>query len=502
MTDSQTTIGTFSKILQYAFWTLLLVVFPLTLDPISILEGGGSRDRAVLIPKALMLTLTWFTGLIAVVLSYPKTRLLPNYKTLRGIPVSLYFLLLALVAILVSALTSPYASTAVNLIGSRERLDGALVQITWYSLAFIGAALTLRPMVRYSHLIGLIAVGSSLVALWTLLQGYGIEPLVLFGADWRSQNAAPIGPLANSGYVGGYVATLLLVMLAWIMQSERFRPLWALPIVLSAAAIVMSENRAGALAVLILWPILAITYAVQYRRWMRIILLSALLLGGGVVVWASHHERKSLQPAQLTLALQGEDNDTNIRLVFWSIAAKMLRDTPWLGFGPQGFEQGLWQYASEPQKRMLVEGDLPENAYNIVFTETPIVFYNIPERDERQVFRAFSDKAHNYLLDFGLNAGLIGLAAFMLAYLSALWSMFRARTPLSQALAFGLLGYGVFGMTWFASLAVDPVMSGLLGAGIGAAWAERDAKTTASGSGASAEEASDSPPRSEPEAAA
>lgn len=452
--------------MQYGFWFLLFIVFPLVLNPQAIFAGDASRDQALLIPKATALALIWFVGLFAALLSYPNARLLPRLEDIKRIPNSFYFLAFTLLMILVSSLSTPYAALPINLIGTEERFDGALVQILWYSLAFLGAALMTRTRVPTHHLMILIAVSNSLVAVWVLLQGYGIEPLVIVGGSLRNQNVYPVGPIGNSGLVGGYLATLLLVLLGWLYQRSHAW-IWYLPLALSSAALIMSENRAGVLAVIVVWVGLAIYGRTQWRR---MLVLSGVVIVAGIVVVITHPQPRALQFTQTVQAVRGTDQDTNSRLLLWSLATDMLPATLWIGLGPQGFEEGLWAYTDDTQQQRLIEGELPENAVDIRFTGTNIILYRLPNDDQQYGLRMRNDKAHNYLLDLGISAGLLAVIAFLIAYGLAIWHMFHANTPFTHALAAGMLGYGIFGMTWFASLAVDPVVCGLLGAGIGASF--------------------------------
>lgn len=76
-------------------------------------------------------------------------------------------------------------------------------------------------------------------------------------------------------------------------------------------------------------------------------------------------------------------------------------------------------------------------------------------------------RVHNYLLDIAFASGVpvaLLFLGFVAASLRALW---RERTPLALATALALLTYLLYGMAWFATPNVDPLVWGLLGLGLG-----------------------------------
>ena len=75
---------------------------------------------------------------------------------------------------------------------------------------------------------------------------------------------------------------------------------------------------------------------------------------------------------------------------------------------------------------------------------------------------------HNYFLDIAFASGLPALLLFYGLFCSpALKLLYEARTPLALATLLALSTYLLYGMFWFATQNVDPLIWALVGLGIG-----------------------------------
>ena len=115
---------------------------------------------------------------------------------------------------------------------------------------------------------------------------------------------------------------------------------------------------------------------------------------------------------------------------------------------------------------------LPPEAENIILTRNAYVIYELPGQG-RQATTVTVDKAHNYLLDLVVVSGWIAGSLFMLAVVAGLILLIRSKNVLARAVALSTIVYLLFGLTWFATLQVDPIVWTLFGIGIGSTWRDR-----------------------------
>lgn len=78
------------------------------------------------------------------------------------------------------------------------------------------------------------------------------------------------------------------------------------------------------------------------------------------------------------------------------------------------------------------------------------------------------DKAHNYMVDLGLTAGIPSVALFLVFLVAGQVALWRSGSPLKEGVAVGWISFMVFGLAWFGTISLDPVIWVLVGAGLGA----------------------------------
>lgn len=462
----------FVNALHATFWLLMFVVFPLAVNPYAFYSPA---EAYVLLPKAFVLTATCILGIVTLILTYPNASFVSFFQGLRQQPLTVQAWLAFCVFLLLDAFLVP-RDLALNLIGSGRRVDGFLVQAAWYALVPIAAGLVYARG-NSKQIRVLLLVGAVLSALWALAQSYGFEPAEQFFSEYIRTTFDPnpdniaYGPLALTGLTAAYLAVVSTVFLAYV---TRFRLLMGLGIGVLVTAVVATGNRTAP-AALALAGVFLLVYSLTRRHFRRV---RTLLLYGvvGLAVLGAWQMTRSAPLEQLertTNFVQGTDSSFRVRVIFWRAALRGLFDRPFTGYGPNGFSPVFWQHTTEEEQLYIVRTRLPEDATDIRFTGSPIVIYSLPEQEEA-IFTTFGiDKAHNYLLDLTIANGFLGTGLFATAVIAGLWLMFRATNRFSKAIALGSCVYLLFGITWFATLQVDPIVWGLFGVGIGDAWRER-----------------------------
>ena len=214
--------------------------------------------------------------------------------------------------------------------------------------------------------------------------------------------------------------------------------------------------------------VIYLIYKKQYRfaRSLSVYGVTALLAAGTLYV-----SQPSAVPLfnRLNTTLQGQDNSLNVRRVFWQASWQTVFDQPLRGSGLNGLNTTFWRELPVDVQLPTIRVKLPPEAENIILTRNAYVIYELPGQG-RQATTITVDKAHNYLLDLVIVSGWIAGSLFIIAVVSGLILLLRTEHLLARAVALSTLVYLLFGLTWFATLQVDPVMWTLFGIGIGSAW--------------------------------
>lgn len=471
MKQRTVSLDTPTKIAHDLFWLLLFVVFPLSLDPAAF-AVGLPYERSLLMPKAFVLAVSWTVGVLALLLSYRDR--IPSktfVRRLRDMPLALTAMLALVVFLLLDVWWVP-GSLAVNLIGS-FRVDGFLIQAIWYSLALIAAGLVYVRPENTRRAIVYLVIGALLSALWTLAQAYNVEPLALFYADAVNYEGA-IGPLGLTALSAAYLSVSLTVLIA---VQRRFDILVALIAGVLFTAVMATANRTAPAALLLALFALGVAYLLcrHYQRVGMLVLYSVIALASLGMLQIT--QSGGLQQLERTdKLLRGGDASFQVRLVFWQAGLRGMFDRPITGSGMNGFSEAFWRHLSREQQLSIVERRLPAEAKNITLTGGPVVFYRLPGSEEVSSLTFLIDRAHNYLIDMVVISGFPSAMLLLLAVGAGVVTMLKSEQREARAIALATCVYILFGLTWFATLQVDPIVWGLFGVGIGAAWAERTAE--------------------------
>jgi hypothetical protein len=454
--------------LSLAFWVLLFVIYPLVLDPVAFSFGAGG-ERAVLLPKAFVLGITWSVGLLALLANFQAASLKTLVTSLPRWPLALQAMLALVLFLLVDSWLAP-GDIAINMLGSQSRVDGFLLQAAWYGLCLIAAGLVVARADTRDYALHILHFGALLTALWTLAQFYGFEPVALISPTPYLQAYNPqsiaYGPMALTGLTAGYLAVTLVV---YVVLQKKLSGYGALHTSIVAAAIIATGNRTAPAAVIVVLGGWALSHMWHHNiaALRRLGFFSLFLIVSVVIVQTT----RSQVPEQLTRTqtlIQGEDTSWQLRLILWQSAALGVFDQPVTGLGTRGFGHVLWRYLTPEQRDSVASMKLPAEAIDVRYMGGSFFRYQMPEQEGIIMNSVIIDKAHNYALDFIISNGWLATLLFATALVSGMMLLSSAGLD-AQAIALGISVYLLFGLTWFATLQVDPIVWGLFGVGIGSA---------------------------------
>lgn len=309
----------------------------------------------------------------------------------------------------------------------REALPELLKWLQLLLLYWCVAALV--PAYRVGWLLAALlaaGVGEALIGIYQFLTQSGPEAFILLGRFMRAFGTFR-QPNPYAGYLG-LAAPLAIALTLWAWTTPGNQPArqrllrLVLPAtaVLIAAGLLVSWSRGAWLAFAAASAVVVVAYS---RRTAGLVVTAVVLLLIGAVVMGAGSAGSSLLPASIVERLgdlqeylgfidlqRVEVTDANFavieRVAHWVAAAGMWADHPWTGVG-------LGNYAV---------------AYPA---------YALPRWQDAL------GHAHNVYLNFGAETGLLGLLAYLLLWLAAIWQSLKAtrcRQALTVAVGAGALG--------------------------------------------------------------
>lgn len=484
MTDHQIAPPPSPAVLQWAhrlYWLLLFIVFPLSFHPYLLLRGWLPLERLaelpanpVLLTRALLLGILLALGVALLFATYNHSNLsdLPRLLTRQPLP-HLAALLLALLVLL----STFFSNAAPDMVafGADNRLDGTLVVSAWFLLAVVSSALMRSGIVAERWFRRVLLASGVLTGLYVLAQAVGIEPLNLLPGP-RVSLGHPEGPFGHGGRTSAYLGMVLIVVVASTLRAGRIHTLQVLAAMVMLAGMFAAGGRAGILAFVLVWIVLGVLIARQpgrrgLRAFLVITALSAVV--GSVAAFGTEWGRGKI--AGLQDAIEGEDPSLNHRLIFWRAGTDVLLENPLWGVGPSGFAFTLYDHVSERETAELLSeflGYVPDPGSYII--EGEALVYRDRNSGEVAAQRIRMSRTHNYLLDTGLANGIPSLLVFAAFVLLSLRTLLTSRSGFAFGIGLALLLFMVFGLAWFSSVSMDPVVWGLVGIGLGAAHLARD----------------------------
>jgi tetratricopeptide (TPR) repeat protein/O-antigen ligase len=322
---------------------------------------------------------------------------------------------LALVYVLATIIS---VTPRVSFWGSYQRLQGTYTTLS-YLIIFAAMAVNLRRRVQVERLITTMILSSLPVALYGMLQRYGLDP-VPWGGDVSVRIAANMG---NSIFVAAYLIMVFPLtigraldtfrsilsesgsMLVQVARGTVYVFIGALQVI----AIYMSGSRGPALGWIVGVFVLALVLTLIWRkRWMAFTIVGlAVLVAGFLFVFnLENGPLESLRSlpgvGRFGQLLDPESNSALVREYIWQGAAQLVSPHPPLEY-PDG-SQDPFNFLRP------VIGYGPESMY---------VAYNPfypPELGTVERRNASPDRSHNETWDSVVITGLIGLIAYLAVF--------------------------------------------------------------------------------------
>ena len=471
------------RTLHLLFWSLIFIVFPLgrlpdTLVrafPTSVADFQEEEQIETLVPKVITFVLLWGLGVALVV--WRAKRLwrdgLPPLRLLAGLvppPAQATFCWLGafIFALIAASFFSP-ANLNFGLPFLSNQFESVVIKLlesAWYSLALIAAVLASSRVLPLHVPLTMMVSGAALVGLWTVAEAHGFEPMSLLdpATQLRTNLLASMG---HQAYVSAFVGVALVFWFAWRALSAQLRLVDGVLVTILAAALVASGGRAGLLAAVMVLGILIgyiVFYMQRYRT--RVLLLSVLALGAGFgVVQTSSHAQ--FRMGRIGAAVQGEDANVSHRMILWDVATQAIMERPLTGHGAYALANVVWPLATPEQADTLMREFLPEPIAQDALRVGKLAIYTHPETGNLTLTAMNPYGVHNYFLDIAFASGLPAAFLFMGFLLSCSRLLYRAHTPLALATLLALTTYLLYGMFWFATQNVDPLIWALVGLGVG-----------------------------------
>ncbi|MEM6428279.1 MAG: O-antigen ligase family protein [Deinococcota bacterium] len=344
------------------------------------------------------------------------------------------------------------------------------MQAAWYSLCLIAAGLVVARADACQHAMRILHIGALLTALWTLAQFYGFEPVSLISPTLQLQTYNPqhiaYGPLALTGLTAGYLAVALVV---YIILQKKLTWYAVLHVSIVASTVIATGNRTAPAAVVIVLVVWTLLHALRRNTTqVRIIPFFFLFIFLSVTLMQTTRSQVPEQLVRTQDFVQGQDTSWQLRRILWQTATLGIFDHPLTGLGTRGFGGVFWSYLTSAQRDTVADIKLPDEARNVRYLGGSLFTYQIPEQEEDIFYSVLIDKAHNYALDFIIANGWLAALLFTVSLVSGAMLLSLGDTN-AKAVALGMGVYLLFGLTWFATLLVDPIIWGLFGVGIGSA---------------------------------
>lgn len=294
---------------------------------------------------------------------------------------------LGVLALVISVTTITAVDWRLSLWGSYERAQGTVTLLTYLLLTLLAAGRS-RSTRGARGLVVAMAVTAAPLILLGLIQGTGWNPLGL-ASDARSPLYATLG---RANFLAAYLVMLVPLTLALRLTADggRLRVLWSILLAGELLVVALTLARSAWLAAAVSVAIFALlVWGAQLApRWR--------LLG-----WSGVGFLCASGPLYVYLFADQVLGSTAARLEIWKATIKLIARRPFLGYGADSL--GL-----------VFPGVYPPE----------LVYYHGRE--------FYVDRAHNILLDWAMIAGIPGLVAFLLVFVTFVVVATRALRAVSS----------------------------------------------------------------------
>jgi len=288
--------------------------------------------------------------------------------------------------LLLDCFLSPYT------LSSRGHLLQALLPFLWFALASV----LYREVWRIENLLIVFLAGAFGCSLWAISQKFGWVGDGWDGVVAHQFNGRVVGGLGNPNFLAGYLLAAWPFALALFLRAKSAwgRSWWGLSLVAMLTALFWTGSRSGWLGLAVGTFVFLVTLLPKDKGFQPSAVKAAALFGL-VILCASFF---AIRTGRLGDLAGASDGAGAFRFQVWRGTWNMIRERPLTGWGPGAFEAAFPDFAPPA----LVLGQTQRN-------------YVV-------------DHAHNVVLEWTAETGLIGLGLlvwFWAAVLLPWWKLYR-----------------------------------------------------------------------------
>jgi O-antigen ligase/tetratricopeptide (TPR) repeat protein len=329
---------------------------------------------------------------------------------------ALFWSLAALAAIFIlTTLTS--VDPAKSFLGTMERGSGIFTWLHYFAF-FIILTGVFKHKKDWTNFFRLAIGASFLVSLYALAQRLGLQTVYESGVDRAT------GTIGNAAFLASYLilaAGLTLILLFdkknYASDGWGWRIFYYAALFLNLAVIYLTETRgavlgilAGFFAFVLLYALLAPTRpedieakepinfkrVKKVKKYLIFVLVIVVVFAGSLWLLRNSVLVKKVPGLSRLASISLNEGTAQTRIIAWQEAWQGWKEKFLLGWGPENF--------------------------NIVFNKYFNPRFLKYSRDE-----SWFDRAHNVVFDIGTTSGLIGLAAYLAVFITALWALWKTR---------------------------------------------------------------------------
>ena len=404
----------FSRIcsgLLEAIWLGAIIIIPLFFNVYS--SRIFEPDKiSILRTLSIMGLSIWIVKIIEEGRSKWTNTQLKGVKNYIKLPFFIPVLILVLSYLIATAFS---ISPSTSFFGSYQRLQGLYTTFS-YIILFTIVAANLRKRAQIERLVTVVSLVSLPVALYGVLQKYGLDPV-----PWEGDVSVRIAStMGNSIFVAAFLIMAFPLTLLRIIQNFRAllvveekvyvyiirATFYVFIACLQIIAIYLSGSRGPLLGLIVSIFILAILFVIRSKkRWISVLLVGISLVFGILLVTLNSNVgllagiRESPAFGRFGSLLDPESNSALVRRYIWEGALKLVSPHDPLEY-PDGSLDSL-------------NSIRPIIGYG---PETMFVAYNqfyIPELGQVEKRNASPDRSHNESWDAMITTGIFGLIAYL-----------------------------------------------------------------------------------------
>ena len=264
-----------------------------------------------------------------------------------------------------------------------------------------------------------------LVSLIGIIQYFG-----LFNNFFLAVPSRPASTMGNTDILALYLLLLSFITLSYTIKENKIRlkALYSASLAIFLFTLLITGSRAGFFGLLIggIYFFLAYPKKVPALKIGAVVLLVVVC---GVVIYANTinqypkflENNRLFNSVESRLSVKLITNDP--RFAAWQIELNAIKSKPVLGYGPENFAVGFDKYY-----------------------DPSIPYLN---RDT-----SWYDKAHNIILQTGVEAGILGIIAYLGLFVTLFWQLQKNKNIIAHGIQATLLGYlaaNLFGFDSFGT---------------------------------------------------